>query len=377
MPRYLLLLTAIIGIVIALGLGPAMAADSGDPSPTQVEGYKTLQERLDGLEDELDLYKREADARKALLPTREEASERKKTEEVLRATEEDTAEFVLLKSRTIEMRYSLSYSHSSYDRIATETADGLSYQYVEIEREAYYSLINSVGLGYGLMDKVSLSATFPFVYKYQVSGEDQQISDLGDMSFGVSYQAKQESAKWPAILLSFGYNAPTGRSPYKIDPDNEMSTGDGAHSFSLGANFSKLLDPVIVFGGLSAGYSARVTGLDQKRSNGYDQVMVLEEVRPGHTISYAFGLGFSLSYTTSITFRFNASHSSSSEFRLRPLYGYQARVYEGDDSSSASFSISTGWRLSPKTTLSVGLGYGLIGVESYSINASIPFEFSL
>ncbi|ACL03871.1 SH3 type 3 domain-containing protein [Desulfatibacillum aliphaticivorans] len=378
MPRHLILITVILGMVLSLGALPVLAADSeGQAAGSQVEAFRTLQERLDSLEDELDLYKREANARKALMPTKEEASERRKTEEVLRATEEDTAEFVLLKSRTIEMRYSLAYSHSSYDRVATETADGLAYQYVDIERESYYSLINSIGVGYGLMDKVSLSASIPFIYKYQVSGEDQSISDLGDMSFGLSYQAKQETAKWPAILMSFGYVAPTGRSPYKIDPDNEMSTGDGAHSFSVGASFSKLLDPVIVFGAVTGGYSARVTGLDQKRSDGYTTVMVLEEVRPGHTISYAFGIGFSLSYTTSLTFRFNASHTSSAEFRLRSLYGYDARVYEGDDSSTASFSISTGWRLSPKTTLSVGLGYGLIGIESYSINASIPFEFSL
>ncbi len=377
MPRYHILLTALLCFLLVPGLSPALAAESESPAANQAELFKALQERIDGLEDEIDLYKREANARKALLPTKEEASERKKTEEVLRATEEDTAEYVLLKSRTIEMRYSLGYSHSSYDRVATETGDGLSYTYVDIERESYYNLVNSIGVGYGLMDKISLSASIPYVYKYQVTGDDQSISDMGDMSIGMSYQAKQEGARWPAILLSFGYVAPTGRSPYKIDPNNEMSTGEGAHSFSLGCNFSKLLDPVIVFGGITGGYSARVTGLDQKRFSAGEPVQVLEEVRPGHSISYAFGVGFSLSYTTSITFRFNASHTSSPEFRMRPLYGYQARVYEGDDSSSASFSISTGWRLSPKTTLSVGLGYGLIGLESYSINASIPFEFSL
>lgn len=377
MPRYLLLFIGVLVFVLMPGISPVLAAESESPAAERADMFRGLQERLESLEDELGLYKQEAEARKALLPTREELDERKKTEDVLKATEEEAAEYVLLKSHTIEMRYSLSYSHSSYDRVSTSTSGDLNTQYVDIERESYFNLVNSLGIGYGFSSRISLSASIPLVYKYQQTGDDKEETDLGDIGFGLSYQVMQEVGRIPAILVSLGYTAPTGRSPYKIDPENELSTGSGGHSFSMSCNLSKLLDPVIVFGSFGGSYGARVTGIDQKRYATGEPTMVLEEVRPGWGLSYAFGLGFSLSYTTSITFRFSASHTSSPEYRMRQLYDTRGRVYEGDDSSSASFALGTSWRLSPKTSLSVSLGYGLVGMESYSISVSFPFEFTL
>lgn len=237
---------------------------------------------------------------------------------------------------------------------------------MDIERETYFNFVNSIGLSYGLLPRLSISATIPFVFKYQKSGDSMQESDLGDASFGISWQLAREAIYQPAVLVSLGYTAPSGRSPFKVDINNELSTGSGLHGFNLGFNVSKVIDPVIAFGGFGVNYSLDVTGLYQKRYGA-----VLQEVRPGYGFSYALGLGFALSYNTSITFRFSASHQAATDYVINGI------LYESDESSSASFIIGTGWRINPKTSLNISLGYGLVGIEDYSIMFSVPFDFTL
>jgi opacity protein-like surface antigen len=166
--------------------------------------------------------------------------------------------------------------------------------------------------------------------------------------------------------MTLGYTAPSGRSPFKIDIQRELSTGSGAHSFNLGLSFSKVLDPVIAFGGIGVVHSLDVNGLNQARY-GY----TLESVEPGHSLGYSLGMGFALSYTTSITFRFQATHQARSKYTINK------RTFESDGSSSASFVLGTGWRINPKTSINVSLGYGLVGLEDYNLFVSIPFDFTL
>jgi len=323
------------------------------------ESLKRLQDRIQALEDEIDYYRQEMEARQALMPKEEEAQDKQKTEDVLKASEEESAKYVLLKERTIEMRYGLSYSHSTYDKLVATAMD--------VERESYNNFVNTLNFSYGLMERISLSSTVPFVYKYQESGgSNLKEADLGDISVGVSWQAFKEAIYRPAILFSLAYSAPTGKSPYRINPASELSTGSGTHEFSLGMNLSKVLDPVIAFGGFSFSYPLEVTGLDQKH-----QGAILTSVKPGYTIGYALGIGFALSYNTSVSFRFSASHTARTDYIL------DGKTYESDASSSASFVIGTGWRVTPKTNLNVALGYGLVGVQNYSLSFSIPFSFTL
>lgn len=356
MPRRILIF--VLTLFLATNVGSAFAAEADSAADERSDPVQVLMKRVQALEEELDYYKKEQEARQALMPTEREEEKRERTEDVLKASEEETAQYVLLKQRTIEMRYSLSYQHSSFDKVSSTILD--------IERENYYNFSNSLSLSYGLLPRLSLSASIPFVYKYQKTGDSMEESDLGDISFGVSWQMMKEAEYQPAVILALGYSAPTGRSPYKIDIDRELSTGSGTNQFNLGLNLSKTLDPVIAFGGISGTYSLKVSGINQKRYGA-----TLEEVIPGYGISYSLGLGFALSYTTSVTFRFSASHQARSKFTIN---GYQ---YQGDEGSSASFVIGTGWRISPKTSLNISLGYGLVGVEDYSLYFSFPFDFTI
>ncbi len=347
-----------------MGLLFVLAPQAWAQEAQRDDAFKALQDRIQALEDEIDYYRQEMEARQALMPKEEETEKQQKTEEVLKASEEESAQYVLLKERTIEMRYSLSYSHSTFDRVLFADLD--------VERETYYTFTNSLSVSYGLMERISLSGSVPYVYKYQQTGSANEESDLGDVSAGASWQTLKESQYRPAVLLSMNYSAPTGKSPFRIDPARELSTGSGSHSFSLGVNLSKVLDPVIAFGGLNFDYALEVTNIDQKRFGA-----ILESVSPGYSVGYAMGLGFALSYNTSVSFRFSASHNSRTEYVVRSPGAETAQTFQSDEDSSASFIIGTGWRVTPKTSVNISLGYGLVGGQDYSLSVSVPFSFTL
>ncbi len=341
-----------------MGGTPARSEEGTSPAVDREDPVRALQKRVQTMEEELEFYKKEAEARQALMPTEKDQDQRERTEDVLKASEEEATKYVLLKQRTIEMRYTLDYEHSTYDKVYPSLLD--------IERETYFNFVNSLSFSYGLLPRLSINATIPFVFKYQKTGTSVSESDLGDVSCGISWQLLREAELQPAVLISLGYSAPSGRSPYKIDIERELSTGNGLHTFNLGVNLSKVIDPVIAFGGFGVSYSLDVTGLNQKRYGA-----TLEEVQPGYGFSYAMGLGFALSYNTSITFRFSASHQAATKYVIN------GAMYESDESSSASFIIGTGWRINPKTSLNISLGYGLVGIQDYSLMFSLPFDFTL
>lgn len=362
MPRHHRIILGLFLSLCLLVTGTAFAADPPSPTAEREDPVRALMRRVESMEEELNFYRKEQEARVSLMPTEEDVgTTRDRTEDVLRASEEEAAKYVLLKQRTIEMRYSLSYSHSTYDKITSGQT-----LIIDIERESYYHFTNTLGISYGILPRLSVSASIPFVYKYQKTGDSIQETDLGDASLTFSWQLLREQAWQPSLLMSLGYSAPSGRSPFKIDIQRELSTGNGTHSFNVGLSLSKVLDPVIAFGGIGFGHSLDVTGLNQARY-GY----TLESVEPGHTFAYSLGMGFALSYTTSVTFRFQASHQARSQYVINKT------KFESDGSSSASFVLGTGWRINPKTSLNVSLGYGLVGLEDYNIFVSIPFDFTL
>ncbi len=323
-----------------------------------------LERKIEYLEQQVEELSREAAARKALRPAEEdvEMAEKRKAEDVLRATEEEASRYVLMNKRRLELRFGLGYSHSTFNKVVPDPLD--------VELETYYTITNTLSATYGLLNRVSVDTSIPFVYKYQKTGEARQVTDLGDVSFNVSWQALTEGRHQPATTVTAGFTAGIGRSPYEIDPDNELSTGQGYHSTSLGVNLSKVIDPLVVFGGLSYTHPFQASGLSQNRPFG-----ILRSVDPGFSVGYNLGIGYALSYSTSLSFRFSASHTARSEFEVGR--GSQRASFESDEDSSASFVIGTGWRISPTTTLSFALAYGLIGDENYSLSLSLPWEFSL
>jgi len=121
----------------------------------------------------------------------------------------------------------------------------------------------------------------------------------------------------------------------------------------------------MVFGGISYGKSFEVTNLDQNRFG-----TTLDRIDPGQNIGIRGGLGYAISYKLTINLSLNYSYSYGNE------YIYTSGVRKNPDSASASFSLGTGWRLSPKRSISIGISRGLSNTSSdFSISVRLPFNF--
>lgn len=318
---------------------------------------RELREQIEILQEKVDELREEADVRKILEITEEEKQEEE--EEILSATGRD---YTMAKKGMIGFDYGFSYTYNSFD--ALESQQNINY----IEHRHTHRLNNSLSLSYALRDNVSLGVSIPFVYVYDNMGTEdpRETTDLGDVSFSLQWQPIKAGGKLPPGIISLSWTYPTGRSPYEINTEEDMSTGSGIHNVSVGLSFSESLDPVMVFGGLSASHGFEKTDLRGIMRSGYR----LEEVVPGQSVGIRIGLGYALSYKVNMNMNLNYSYSFGGE------YVYNIGRVPSQDSASASFSLGTGWRLTPKQSMSVALAKGLSNDASdFSISFRVPFNF--
>jgi preprotein translocase subunit SecG len=318
-----------------------------------LQKIEKLERDMAELKKEAEVRRKEAGAREKLAVTEEEKTA--KEAEILTAADR---RYTLRRSGTVGLDYNFGYSYYSVDRIAP----------FDIEHEKKHALTHTISVDYAFYDNLTFTGALPFVYKYENVGvtDSKEVSDVGDISFGFRWQPFKSGGEWPATILSGSVGTPTGASPYAIDTDRELSTGSGFWSFTGGASASKTLDPVVAFGGLSYTYILGASGLSYKYSTA-----VLEKVEPGASIGFNMGLGYALSYNVSLNLGFSQSYTLGSTY-----YFENGSKISTAASMSSSFSIGTGWRINPKTTVSIGASIGLTNNDpDFSLSFRLPFNF--
>jgi hypothetical protein len=333
-----------------------------DDQTQKDNSQQELLDRIDTLEKELQKLEDESKARKSLEVTEEEKGEQEK--EVLEAV---SREYTLSPQGTLSIDYSLSYSYAPTQTIYT-TAQAL-----QLQTTANHTFTNSIYTSYSIRDDLTTSLTLPIVYRYDKVGTDQSLneSDIGDMSLGFAFQLPRK-LKIPGDIsstYSFGVLFPTGRSPYKINSNTELSTGSGEYSLSLGGSFSKQVDPVVVFWSLGIGYPLGLKNLNYQEPN---TTYTLDKVKSPLSYSLSMGMGYALSYANSINMSFNYQYAQSTTLYYKEL---TSPVKTGD-SVAASFGVGMGFMVTPKTTASVSLAYSLLNT-GFSLTTRIPFDFVL
>lgn len=316
---------------------------------------RELQEQMEILTEEVRSLREEAEARKKLELTEEERGEREK--EILEAA---GREYTLAKKGTLAFEYSLAYSYFSSDVIQ---------QSLTVEHISDHSLTNSVFVQYAMRDNMTFSTTIPFVYQFDKVGttEAREVTDLGDVSFGLGWQPLKSGGKFPTAIVNGGLTVPLGRSPYEIVVDKDLSTGSGFYSARLGVSLSRSVDPIMTFGSLSYTYKLDVKDIAQRRSGG----RILEGVTPGNSIGFGIGIGYALSYKVSL----NMSYSYNYTFETTYYWKGQESTTSGTGVSS-TLSVGTGWRLTPTRSINFGVGIGLTdNASDFSFSLRIPFEF--
>ncbi len=335
-------------------------AAKGEPSGSKADAEKTeLLDRIEELEKRINELSQESRARRKLEITEQEKQEKEK--EVLEAV---GREYTLDPKHSLGVDYSVVYSYSPSETI-TKVDDLL-----EVKDEAEHTVRHIISVSYGILNNLGVSSSVPFLYRYNEMGTDEELqeTDIGDISVGVSYQPWKAKAGEVNKTFSLSASLPTGRSPYKINPDTELSTGNGVYSLSAGASFSKELEPVVAFWSVSYSHAFPAQDLDHKVQEAY----ILDKVEPGDSMSVSMGLAYALSYKVSVNSSFSYSYSRSSSYYYR---GATTVLKSGDD-SEGSLGFGIGWKASTKTTLSFGLSYSLTS-SGFSVSCRVPFNFVL
>ncbi len=302
------------------------------------------------------------DAREALARQEGDEDSSKQLEEVFQAAEKS---YSLQKKGSHALNYSLDYSYTADQRLDIEITDG-SVRQLDVIPSATHSFTNSFSYDYGLLDNLTVGARIPLVVKYDTQDE-LSVYDVGDVSTTARWQPFAYVPGKMSTTLFGSFGTKTGVSPYEIDIREQLSTGSGYYSVSGGASFSKVLDPVVVFGSTSLSYNFDAEDLDQARG-----ARRLIEVDPGFGLSGSAGFAYSLSYDISLSISAQLSYSDETIL----LFSDGTRAV-AQDQMTGFLNMSLGTRISDTTIINTSLGIGLTeDAPDFSLGLSFPIQFS-
>lgn len=143
-----------------------------------------------------------------------------------------------------------------------------------------------VSFRFGLLERLEGSLSMPFTHaeqEFSFAGEStrEQETGLGDGSLGLNYDLLDETAVRPGMVVLGSLRAPTGGTP----DDSGISTGSGHWAASLGVQFIKTVDPIVLFWGVRYAHEFAATHFFNDR---------IYDVQPGEAVEYNFGFGFAV-----------------------------------------------------------------------------------
>ena len=344
-------------------IAEALEADEYNSANNEITGIEQLKLQMDSIQEEITRLRDEAEVRKKLVATTEEETENEK--EILTAAGRD---YSLAKEGSLGVNYGFSYSYNSLDIL--ERLDNPA-----VDHSASHNMTNSVSLKYAIRNNITLSGSIPFVYKndQRSTTSERTATDIGDITLGALWQPKKSDGDRPTVLVNGSIVYPSGTSPYKIDVDNALSTGSGFYGFATGTSISKSLDPVYVFGNLALNYALPATKLSQRRAGPSATETVLTKAIPGYSLGASCGLAYALSYKVNLNSSISISHSTKYKYE----WNSGVKTSSGT-STSASLNVGTGWRISPRRSITTSLGIGLTNAASdFTLSFSIPFAYKL
>lgn len=359
------LIISFIIINLVFNIVPSYAEEEKNDSKSALEQKI---ERLEKLLNSIEKKQRAKDVMSDLQQTEEEKKE--KEEDILDAA---GREYTLADPGILNLSYGISYSGDTYDQLRQITDDNNKTS-TQVKHINSHTLTNSVSVKYPLQKNLTLSVSLPFTMKYldNQSGSKQGVG-IGDPGVTIQYQPFKPVEGIPTTILSAGLDIPLGTSPFEVN-ESELATGSGYYSVSVSANFSKSIDPVIAYGGVSYSKSFDADGLSYNPDKEQKAMGIyIYKANPGDQISANIGMGYSLSYLVSISTGFQYTYSFKSEYYWK---------YVGKNSSpssySSSFAIGTNWKITPKRSINTSLSIGLFSSNSdVSLSVSIPFDFKI
>lgn len=318
-------------------------------------------------------------AREALRQKESDPSKEENLEQILEQTQQD---YSLVKQGWWDIFLNVDYTYfgdaRSQDALVLEQTRGgrnqqptlqiLDFRPIDVVQDAQHTLTPRFTVDYGLLDNLSLGFALPVVAKYD-NVDDVTEFDIGDVSLRLRWQpfsGLPGDARW---TLQGEVSAPTGSSPFETELGEELATGDGFYSASLGVNVSKVIDPVVAFASFNLIQGFKEDGLDQVRQTVAGAPLILTEVEPGLQGQLGLGVAFALSYDVSMTFQYQLGYAQETDLKF--ANGLSASSL---DQTIGVFNLTTGFRLNPDRVLNVSVGFGNTEASpDIFLGVSLPF----
>lgn len=274
-------------------------------------------------------------------------------------------QYSLIRKGKVQLNYELSYTYIGQEKINTDLSSGTATLF-SIENTNSHTITNTILADYGVRNNLTANVTVPLISRYSDSAGYSGVSHtIGDLGLGVRWQPQEVKRDEVAYTITGGVRLATGTSPYKVDVQKGVATGSGVNTFNVGANMTRIVDPVALFGSFNLGYGLKAKHLSQ---NFYGAT--LREVKPG--ASFGFGLGFAYALSYKITTSFSFQESIMARSTLTFDNGNKAQT---QTQSAGILAIGAGYRMSPKTTVNVTVGAGLTAAApNLSLTMSLPLS---
>ncbi len=113
----------------------------------------------------------------------------------------------------LDLEYSLGHAQNTHDDYGFFSA---KYRFTDVKVQDFR---NTLSFSYGLFDRLSLDAAFPYVHKRVTYKSETYIAKESEYDFGdISANIKIKLAADPLIHLNIRYYMPTGSKPYDTGP---------------------------------------------------------------------------------------------------------------------------------------------------------------
>jgi hypothetical protein len=272
-------------------------------------------------------------------------------------------QYSLIRKGQIQVNYELGYAYIGQEKINTDLSSGQATLF-SIQNSNSHTVTNTLMLDYGLRNNLTANVSMPFISRYADNTGYSGVSHtIGDLGLNVRWQPHEVKRDEPTFTITGGARLATGESPFKVDTEKGLATGSGINTLNLGANVTRIVDPVALFGSVNVGY-----GLPARHLNQVLYGSVLREVKPGASFGFGLGFAYALSYkiTTSLSFQESIAARSTLTFEN----GNKAQT---QTQSAGILSMGLGYRFSPKTTVNVTVGAGLTAAApNLTLTMSMP-----
>ncbi|HYD93952.1 MAG TPA: transporter [Noviherbaspirillum sp.] len=275
-------------------------------------------------------------------------------------------QYSLIKRGKLAATYDFSYSYIGQEKINADITNG-NLTLFNIENDSSHTITNTVSVDYGVRDNLTASVVLPLVSKYSENPAFSGMShSIGDIGVGARYQPFGVQRGRPSLTVNSTLRLPTGKSPFKVDANQDLATGSGVPQLSAGVAVNHIVDPVALFGSVNLTYSGAAKDLNQIRGT-----RVLTRVEPGMAFGFGVGFAYALSYgiTTSVSIQESIARGTK-------LYFRDGTVSRTKTQTSGVLNLGLGVRVSPKTTINITAGIGLTeNSPDFTLGLSMPLSF--